>query len=284
MVKASLIERTVSQKVAEHESVQFTETKPKSVWLKEGYEEAVVDRCPKSTCPLLGEVFSVPLKQDIVRDLHRSVTEKVLEKERALQEKKQGKKRKAEAELASDPEVVLEVPVPARVPTPSTCKGKGPGQGKPPGQGPAAAAKKAAVFNNKQKSLAAKAVSLLTAADNSGSVVQKQLAKLDLVPETRQALQDGSVKLADWAKAGTNVLKLLDGALPDSFTVPALPFDSKDLQDTLSTFNNFLKEARQAIKEHKQKLKDQKLEAEGQQAAAREKPARRVRGKGALGA
>ena len=130
-VRSVIIDRATSQRITEKGNNVFSESKPVSVWLTQGYTSEQLEKCPRWTCPALGEVVKVPVHQDWVKQLHREIQEQIVEKERALKEAQQSKKRKSAPASADggppsvqDAEAELDVPkaAPAHASTPGARK------------------------------------------------------------------------------------------------------------------------------------------------------------------
>ena len=147
VVRAVVVKKMTEAYIQHHESGVEVASKPKSVWLAQGYTEDQLSGCPHWTCPQLGEVYSVPTRTETLKEIYSRAEEKVLEQERALQAKSRGSAEPKDGEGGGGDEEDLEVPK-----APPAAGGGG---------GRKAEAKKATTYNAQQQALAGKAVAAL---------------------------------------------------------------------------------------------------------------------------
>ena len=253
-VRAVLISKTVERSIIANEDQVETASKPREVWLLEGYKADALDKCPTWTCPLLGEVVRVPVHKQLLRQIQESVEEKIMEKEKALRDAKPKAKAKAKAASfghapAEEQEPDLDVPEVPKVlagPAPKSKPAAAAKSAPSEARAKAAADRQAHKQGQAAQSLAARAVGPLTAALTALPSLQQQLEREGLADMLEQ-LRDASKEFSAWKKVCTTTLQLADAGSP----VAALPFNSKDLGDHMKSYNNLVKSARATLKGRK---------------------------------
>ena len=161
--------------IEHHESGIEVASKPKSVWLAQGYTEEQLAGCPRIVCPSLGECYSVPTKTETLKEIYTKAEQRIMEQEKALQ----GVKGKTAKAVEGGEEEELDVPAPAAVQGGAVRKGAGGGQAtaKAVERKAAADARKAEAFNKKQQLLGGKAVGALQRGLGSLTGARKLLEK-----------------------------------------------------------------------------------------------------------
>ena len=195
-VRAALVERAVASKVSTQAQALFTEGKPESVWLAAGYSSTALANCPRFECPVLGTVIKVPVHQETLTELRQQAEEQVLQKEKNLCQKKKRKVKDGEANNGEAEEDELDVP--------ATRGGSGPGRTGPAAKEDSMAAagalqreaKKATTFNEKQKTLASKAVASLNGSAKAMAAAQAGLEKKNVASELAASLAEARKKVA----------------------------------------------------------------------------------------
>ena len=276
VVKADLVHRSVKREIASSEDTTEMPSRPRSVWLQQGYSADTLDRCPSWTCPVLGELVKVPLRTESVKHIVQTVEERILAQEKALQEKKKNKSKKGDTEAPPDEGgVELEVPKPVTttVVAKATTKAPAKAEGAPVGGARAKAkvAREAAKHNALQKSLAAKALASLTSAETTLGHLTTALGKFGSPASYLDDLQGAATQFQEWRKAAAAALPLLEAGVPEGVAVPTLPFTGKDLSDALCAFQGATKQAKGWLKEARANVANEKAlkrAAEVQQAAS----------------
>ena len=110
VVRAVVVKKMTEAYIQHHESGVEVASKPKSVWLAQGYTEDQLSGCPHWTCPQLGEVYSVPTRTETLKEIYSRAEEKVLEQESALQAKSRGSAEPKDGEGGGGDDEELEVP------------------------------------------------------------------------------------------------------------------------------------------------------------------------------
>ena len=91
----------MTRQVKEQKNMVRSKSLPLDVWLKKGYKEDHVKKFPAEEDPVMGQLYSVPVKEVSLAEIRSLVSEQVQQKEKEAQESRK-KKRSADAEGAAD--------------------------------------------------------------------------------------------------------------------------------------------------------------------------------------
>jgi hypothetical protein len=289
-IRSNLIERLTTRKVTETQQTVSLESLPLGVWLQRGWDKEVVEASENYYDEhLKTQIYTVPVRTVLWREIRTQVEEQVLELEKAAKDSKDKKKKnKNPAEQGEDlADLALDL---APLPT-NRGPGKGEGRGKA-GQSAAAAAradakaererqrevKKADKHNEQQSALAAKAVGLLTGQLKSLQGLHAKGAAGSVEGFDLPAVTQAKDQTEAWKKAATELLTRAAGLQPGSgLLLAALPFSAPDLQAHTKSVAAVAADARAAVKDAKPPPKRKQPEVpEGAEPAA---PKRRTRKK-----
>ena len=255
-VRTLVIEAQVTRHVKEQKNKVRSKSLPLDVWVKKGYNADHVRKFPAEEDPVMGQLYSVPVKEVSLADIRSLVTEEVQRKEREAQESRKKKRGTAGAEGADDAEdwdVVTQAsqddvaPVSKR---PKTCTA---------GTSKAAQAKadkqfqrectKAMKANETLLQLASKGTGILAKNIKVSQAVLTQAEKAG-VPEDDfiRALQIALQKGETWNKACIDVLPLATAAKGTGARLSQMPFNGKELQEYAKNLGTLHKEIRSQTK------------------------------------
>ena len=264
-LRSVLITRMISKRICEQEQKVTSKALPLSVWVKQGWEETAVLACPSEEDPVLGLLYTVPVKVDTIREVHQKIEERISELERAMAEKKTDKKRKAQEE--QEPEQELEVGSEPTVVVQGGRKGvakKKAARGAESQETGSAKTQRALATekaktdkaNQSSADLAARALSSCTSFLKSFSAVLRQLESLKLPKDS--VLTDAVAELNSWRKAATELLSLHEASKGTGVPLASLPFNALELKERQKLWSELLAGARQSVKAKKQQDKETK--------------------------
>ena len=103
-VRTLVIESQVSRHVKEQKNKVRSKSLPLDVWVKKGYSAEHVKKFPAEDDPIMGAMYSVPVKEVSIGEIRTLITEQVQQKEREAQENRQNKRGCADGKNAGDAE------------------------------------------------------------------------------------------------------------------------------------------------------------------------------------
>ena len=273
-VRSSLVKSMTEKKITEEERRVSAEELPLSVWISRGFEKSVVLACPAKEDPVLGQVYAVPIRAQINREIHQQVEEELLLKEMAAQEKIASKKRKAAGEpvLEKDWDVAEEVPS-GKANAGSQPAGKGQKSQKSQESSEAARLKAEAKANRSNEQQAALAAKGTGAFSGSARQVGSVLAQCDKVlphmaPEQRQSLTQAQDKLQAWLQESTDFLQIYEKTKGTGAALKPLSYSLQDLKDVVKATASLLREFRGDLNAEKERKKEaEELRKKAQDAA-----------------
>ena len=254
-LRSVLLNRLVSEKVEEREVAVHSEELPLGVWQQRGWEKTAVESCPFRDDQKLGRLYSVPVRMDTLREVHRHLEEQVAELERLLAK---DKKRKAE-EVAEQLELeVGEEAACAKASAKSKSKKAKTSAEEPKGKAGAQQAlnkekSKADKNNQKLADLAAKTLVVVTGFLKAAPSLQQQLRKLDLSDEADK-LQAAEKEAGSWRKSSSDLLALHESSKGTGVPLSNLGYTTADLKERQKLWNQLLRTYRQDVKNKKLEL------------------------------
>ena len=234
----SITTRTVNTFKAELEG-KFL---PMSVWLAQGWEQHVIERCPSEFSEELQvQTYAPSIKIMSWSLTHARVTEKFLKHEQDAQKKRQAKKKtSAKTEPGSSEEGELDVPAASSAGKDGKSKADEE-PSKKEKQRQAREDKRNALENLKKAACAAKALPVLQAATTALERVLQKVKLADLTAEVRETVTSQQEKLRCWAHSARTTLQLQEKykeqgsaeALPDlNFDTAAVKVLQKQVAET----------------------------------------------------
>ena len=254
-VRSSLLKTKAEKKIEAEERRMSAEELPLSVWLSRGFDKSVVLACPCRKDTLLGDVYAVPIRKQINREINETVEKELLTKEHAVRDKEASKKRKTPAtgaqnewdvaEPGSQPPLCLKGPSKA-------CKAQ-----KTTKERTEAALQKqqakAEKVNGQQAALAAKGVGSLSGSLRQVNIVSAQCDKIlpDSLEQQRESLNEAKDKLQLWLQESTDFLQVHEKTKGTGNMLKALSYSGQDLKDLTKATAGLVKEIRTYLNEEK---------------------------------
>ena len=264
-VRTMIIQSQSVQRIKEQGNKVSAKALPLGVWLTKGWTKEHVEQFPAETDPILGQLYSIPVKETTMKEIWRLVEEEIEKKEQAAKKMKAGK-RKGEEEQEEEWDVV--------VPSAPTADGQPRKVAKAAAR---ASAKEAKTLekeraqqdksNGQVSELAARAAGMLSKTLKSLQSGVQQCAKANIEPQGLVDLKDAITRCEEWNGKAAHLLGLAEATKGSGAKLPPLPFAAKDLSDLVKAANAELKSVRQALKAHKDALaKEKETEKPGAQA------------------
>ena len=262
-VRTCVVQVQTKARLEESGSQVVSESLPMGVWLQRGFDKEAVENFADSRCPKLGQLYSVPVRSDIWREVRSKVEQEILQREKDVRKKAKGKKRKqadGEEEQANADEEEWDV-APAQKPMAFL------GAAKAKAQKPAREEKEA----DKQKRLdkenkktdkdnerkmndAVKALAALTPLAKSLGAIKAQAQKLSLPLATLEA----ALMETEEKKTQANALVTSQNHVAAHVPLPPLPFTVEDLKNHVKATKSLLAQTRKDVRA----AKDAKAAAE----------------------
>ena len=194
-VRAQLIAMKVTRHITEQSTDVTTEELPLTVWQARGWDAETVKNCPREWSETLKiHLYKVPTKKVVWKEVHQSVSERILRQEREAEKVRKGKKVKN-----AGSEDDMDLPE-----AQSTEKDKGKNEQKE-AKAAEAAVRKTQQMNNKMNMAAAKSVGQLS---NDLQSLTKAYSKASNIPENvNTTCQETHEKLAKWVGAAKATLQ-----------------------------------------------------------------------------
>ena len=254
-IRAQLITSLTTKQVTTSSTNVNTQFLPLSVYLKDGWPEEVVLRCPSEKSETYGcMTYQVPVKSQGWSVAHQEVKERILLQERQATAAR-GKK-KAKGADCQDDDDELDLPAAAASSTAKKAENADKEE-KKAAKEQATIEKKNKTHNAKQQMLAAKSMGILT---QDLSQLQKLMAKVPadkLEDQVRELCQKTEAKLKDWSTAAKLTVQEADqaSALNGQEKLRELPFQAGDVKTEHLSVVEILKTLRAALPAPKAKVK-----------------------------
>ena len=263
-VRTCVVQTQTKSRVEEKGSSVVAEALPMGVWLKRGYEQAAVEAFEDTICPHLGQLYAVPVRSDVWREVRSQVDQEVLQREKDVCKAKRNKKRKAADEGGQGEEEEWDV-------APCHPKPSSSGRAAPKARGKAKSEmtpneqarrlekenQKTDKANERKMANAVKALAALSPQAKALAAVQAQAAKLSLPVEPLSAAWKDTEEKKNQANAVVTAGHHVQAHVP----LPDLPYSMEDLKNHVKATKTLLAETRKDIRA-----------AKDAQAAAEEKP------------
>ena len=266
-VKAQLIALVTTRHITESSSDVTTEELPLSVWQTRGWDKETVENCPREWCETLKvHLYKVPTKKVVWREVHQSVTERILRQEQEAEKTRRKKNKKASEDDLDLPEAAP--------------KDKDEKDEQKEEKAAAAAVRKTQASNQKKNMVAAKSIGQLS---NDLQAMTRAYKKASGVSETvEKVFQEILSQVELWLGAAKSTLQLAedDRAKKGEVELPPLPFDVGELRTQHQTCAEVIKNLKPFMPAPKPKpAPKRKADEDQQNGEAAPAKAKRVRGK-----
>lgn len=255
-VKTMIINTQTERRVKEQVNKVKSKALPLNVWLQQGYSESHVKQFPDEVCPIMGQLFAVPVKETSLKEIRSLIEEEIQQKEKDAQKTK-GSKRSAEGDAGEDWDIV---PHSGKTSAPAPKRSKTQGEGHNVSEKASAkaekqfakAAAKANKANDNTGQLAAKATAALTKSVKLSEQVMALCQKHAVTDEDPlKALQLAVTQGQEWNQAAVALLPLVSAARGTGARLSSLPFTGKDLQEYCKATATLQKNLKQQVKAKK---------------------------------
>ena len=248
-VRSTLIEQETTRLTQEESRQVVAESLPKSVWKARGYDEEMIERFPAEKDSKFGQLYSIPVKADVWKDVKSKVTEQILHKERAVLEKSKRKQPDTDS-TENNKEPAWDVAKVAKTVATPAAKGKAKAGSKAgEAKQQEKQAKQVLKDNEKKNALAARAVAALTALDKSLLGLIQPATKNGLDPSKISSLQEARAQTESWMKAAIECLAWTEyPPVLEKEPLPDLPFDAEALNSHLKASKQVMAELRKEIR------------------------------------
>lgn len=256
-VRTWVIEAQTVRETSEQCNQVKSKALPLSVWLQKGYAKEDVEKYPSEDDPILGTLFSVPVKSCSLREVKAKITEQIFNRERAA--KSEGKKRKATGD-----DDVQEEAWDILTPAPAKEQKKGKAAAKAASKvGKEASGKtlereraKQEKINDRISTFSAKATGPLVRATKACRALLAPADKFHLGEDALQSLRQAIERGEAWNKEAVAAQSLVERVKGTGAKVEELSFSPQDLKDFSKTTADLLKELRGRVKAEKDKTKE----------------------------